>query len=79
MRRREFIAGPGAAAAWPEVARGQQPERMRRIGVLMPLTADDPLSKSELEAFLKKLQELGWIEPQTRRLSGVVNAKITRT
>jgi len=43
MRRREFIAGLGGAAAWSLAARAQQADRMRRIGVLLSLTADDPL------------------------------------
>ena len=60
MRRREFIAGGGAAAAWPLAARAQQPERTRRIGVLIDVAADDPVSSQAVAGFLQGLQELGW-------------------
>jgi ABC-type uncharacterized transport system substrate-binding protein len=60
MRRREFIGLLGGAAAWPLAARGQQGDRMRRIGVLMPLAADDPQSHARLAAFLEELGESGW-------------------
>src|SRR5262249_31866367 len=61
MRRREFITlVGGAAAAWPVAARAQQPERMRRIGVLMNTAADEPESQARSAAFLQGLQELGW-------------------
>ncbi len=62
MRRREFITMlGGAAAAWPVTASAQQPgERMRRIGVLMALAADDPEGQARLTAFAQGLQELGW-------------------
>ena len=61
MRRREFITLlGGAAAAWPLAARGQQGERMRRIGVLMNSTADDTVSQERLRGFVQGLQELGW-------------------
>src|SRR5215203_2574100 len=61
MKRREFVGGlSGAAAAWPLIARAQQPERMRRIGVLMNLAADDPESHARIGAFLQGLQEFGW-------------------
>jgi putative ABC transport system substrate-binding protein len=59
MRRREFIAGLGVAAAWPVAALGQQDTRMRRIGVLMNLAADDPEGQARLAAFLERLQEAG--------------------
>jgi putative tryptophan/tyrosine transport system substrate-binding protein len=61
MRRRKFIALlGGAAAAWPLAARAQQGERMRRIGVLMPLAAGDPEGQVRLMAFVQGLQEHGW-------------------
>jgi putative ABC transport system substrate-binding protein len=60
MRRREFITLLGGAATWPVAARAQQRERMRRIGVLMHLAADDPEGQSRLTAFLQGLQETGW-------------------
>jgi len=60
MRRREFIVVIGGAAAWPLAARAQQPERMRRIGVLMALPANDAEGQARVAAFLQGLQELGW-------------------
>ena len=63
MRRREFITLlGGAAAAWPLAARAQQPEQMRRIGVLTNLVADDPEAQARVGAFLQGLQELGWTD-----------------
>ena len=58
--RRKFLATLGAAAAWPLAARAQQRERMRRVGVLMHLAADDPEGQSRVAAFLQGLQEAGW-------------------
>jgi putative tryptophan/tyrosine transport system substrate-binding protein len=64
MRRRDFVrlmGGVGASAvSWPLAARAQQRERMRRIGVLMHLAADDPDGQNRLAAFLQGLQETGW-------------------
>ncbi len=61
MRRREFITLlGGAAAGWPLAARAQQGERMRRIGVLMAFTADDPEGQARLMAFAQSLQQSGW-------------------
>jgi putative tryptophan/tyrosine transport system substrate-binding protein len=63
MRRRNFIALLGsAAAAWPIAARAQQPERVRRIGVLAPWAADDQNSNVRLAAFRQRLQQLGWTD-----------------
>src|SRR6516164_8504362 len=60
VKRREFITLLGGAAAWPLAAHAQQGERMRRIGFLMNLAADDPVSQARNAAFLQALQELGW-------------------
>ena len=61
MRRREFISlMGGVAATWPLVARAQQRERMRRIGVLMAYNANDPQAQTRNAAFLQGLQQLGW-------------------
>src|SRR5215831_11508342 len=62
IARRTFLATlvGGAAATWPLTARAQQGERMRRIGVLMNLTADDPEASARVTAFAQGLQQLGW-------------------
>jgi ABC-type uncharacterized transport system substrate-binding protein len=61
MRRREFITLVGSAAAtWPLAARAQQADRMRRIGVLMNVAADDPEAPARVGAFSQGLAELGW-------------------
>jgi putative ABC transport system substrate-binding protein len=63
MRRRDFITlVGGAAAAWPLAARAQQPERMRRIGVLMGFAEGDREGQSFVTAFREALRHLGWIE-----------------
>jgi putative tryptophan/tyrosine transport system substrate-binding protein len=66
IKRREFIAGLGGAAAWPMAARAQHGERIRRIGALMSGAADGPTSG--IVAFRQGLQELGWIESRNLRI-----------
>jgi putative ABC transport system substrate-binding protein len=69
MKRREFITLlGGAAVGWPLAARAQQGERMRRIGVLMALAADDPEGQARLTAFVQGLQELGWTDGRNVRI-----------
>ena len=62
MQRREFIAGLGGAAAWPMAVRAREGSRLRRIGVLMNLAAEDPVSIARVKAFAEGLQALGWID-----------------
>jgi putative ABC transport system substrate-binding protein len=69
MRRRQFITLlGGGAAAWPLVARAQQQERLRRIGLLINLAADDPESQTRRAAFQQGLQQLGWTDGQNMRI-----------
>jgi putative ABC transport system substrate-binding protein len=60
MRRREFITVLGGAAVWPVSVRAQQPERVRRIGVLLPGAADDVEFQTRVGAFQQGLQQAGW-------------------
>jgi putative tryptophan/tyrosine transport system substrate-binding protein len=62
MRRREFIAGLGGAAAWPIAVRAQQPTQVQRIGVLIDWAETDPEAKAGLSAFARGLSELGWVD-----------------
>ena len=62
MRRREFISLLGSTAMLPLGARAQQPERIRRIGVLMPYAKDNPEGMARLAAFIRELQQLGWTD-----------------
>jgi putative tryptophan/tyrosine transport system substrate-binding protein len=69
VKRREFITFiGGAAAAWPRRARAQPGERMRRIGVLMYLAADDPEGQARLAAFAQALKQSGWNEGRNLRI-----------
>jgi putative tryptophan/tyrosine transport system substrate-binding protein len=62
MKRRQFIAALGGAAAWPLMARAQQGDRMRRIALLFTLAAEDPEYQARLGGFVQALHNLGWIE-----------------
>ena len=68
IRRREFIAGLGGAAAWPLAARAQQGDRVPRIGVLMSGDENDPEGKRRYSAFTQALAGLGWTEGRNLRI-----------
>jgi putative tryptophan/tyrosine transport system substrate-binding protein len=68
MQRREFIAGLSSTVAWPVLARAQQGERVRRVGVLMPYNETDPDAKAQLSAFIDGLAELGWTDGRNIRM-----------
>jgi putative ABC transport system substrate-binding protein len=68
MRRRHFVTLLGGGLAWPLAARGQQSERMRRIGLLMITAADDPEMNRRLAAFQGELGHLGWVEGRNLRI-----------
>jgi putative tryptophan/tyrosine transport system substrate-binding protein len=62
MKRREFIAIAGGAAAWPLASRAQQTDRVRRIGVLLPYPNGDAEIQARVQAFRQELARLGWSE-----------------
>ena len=68
MRRREFITLLGGAAVWPMTVRAQQPERVRRIGVLMPFEESDSDAQANITAFRQALQMLGWTDSHNVRI-----------
>jgi putative ABC transport system substrate-binding protein len=68
LKRREFITLLGGAAAWPLVAAAQQTDRVRRVGALGALAADDPEGQARLAAFREGLQQFGWIDGRNVRI-----------
>jgi putative ABC transport system substrate-binding protein len=69
LRRRQFMSLlGGAAAAWPLAAHAQQPERVRRIGVLLNVAEGDPVGQGRLSAFVQRLKEVGWTEGRNAQL-----------
>ena len=68
MRRREFLGALGGAITWPLAGRAQQPERMRYIGVLMTLAADDTRAQGFVAAFVDGLQKFGWADGRNARV-----------
>jgi putative ABC transport system substrate-binding protein len=68
VKRREFITLLGGAAAWPLAARAQQADRMRRIGILMTIAANDPEAQARIVVFAQRLQALGWTDGRNARI-----------
>src|SRR5215831_18261331 len=68
LTRREFLTLLGSAAAWPRSAYAQQQPRVRRVGVLMNLAAEDPESQTRNAAFLQGLQQRGWTDGRDVRI-----------
>jgi putative tryptophan/tyrosine transport system substrate-binding protein len=69
LSRRKFIAVLTVAAAWPLVGRAQQPERMRRIGVLISWSESDPFSQESRTAFERALERFGWVAGKNIRIA----------
>jgi hypothetical protein len=68
VKRREFITLLGGTAAWPLAARAQQPDGMRRIGMLLALAEDDPEIRARLAVFRQGLEKRGWSEGRNVRI-----------
>ena len=70
IARRKFVAALSGAVAWPLTARAQQPEQMRRIGMLAGLATNDQDAEARYAAFLQELQQLGWTEGRNLHIDG---------
>jgi putative ABC transport system substrate-binding protein len=68
LNRRGFIVVLGGAAAWPLTGRAQQPERVRRVGLLNAFPENDPVNQATLTAFAGALEHLGWVEGENVRI-----------
>ena len=68
MRRREFITVLGGASAWPLVGHAQQPERVRRVGVLMSIPENDPIAQRRVTIVAQALGRFGWVEGKNIRI-----------
>jgi putative ABC transport system substrate-binding protein len=79
LKRRGFITLLGGAATWPLTARAQQNERVRRVGALMNLTAQDPASAMRTKAFEEGLRNVGWVDGSNLHIEyrwGAANANL---
>jgi len=82
MNRRTFTAGLGVAAAWPLAAHAQQPDRVKRVGMLTFSTENDQLNQSFIALFREGLAKLGWVEGRNLRIDlrfGAADADRTRS
>jgi putative ABC transport system substrate-binding protein len=68
MRRREFIAVSGGAAAWPLAGNAEQSGQLRRVGWLVPWPEDDPVAQASMKAFAHALEQFGWVEGKNIRI-----------
>jgi len=68
LKRRGFIAVLGGAMAWPLAGQAQQPERVRRVGVLLLWPENDPMARASVTAFAQALERFGWIEGKNVRI-----------
>src|SRR2546421_11059118 len=69
VKRREFIAALGGAAAWPLAGDAQQPERVRRIGWVTPVPENSPTAQARVRAFAQAMGHLGWVEGKNLRIN----------
>ena len=78
MKRREFIGLVGGAATWPVVARAQQADRKRRVGLLLGRPADDRSAIALIETLRESLQVIGWSEARNIRIDYRITSDVAR-